>query len=340
MMKSFYYYFLLLILSFTFVKCADEREKIPKAIDKAKNFLHQIQRKDGAICDTINPLFDTWETVLVAKVLAEWKSDSQDVVLEKAMAYLFLNENKNGLLCHNQKCKAAYCLETTSEYFLLLKHLQDTLTLKERISTLINLQKKEGNWEVGNPDVLEQKAFPSVTGFVLGILEEKDSVARKKAVSWLISQQNAEGHWGNTWEYYDCPAYPLWVNLRALSHFSHSSATIATQKARDYILKSQEKDGCWNFKGSSNPKKPSPELQTALMLSALTYTNVAFTDSAFTKGIDFLLAHQQANGSWDGGYFPINNARYVKKEYIFATTRAMSVLQDYIVHFDKLNKRL
>lgn len=308
----------------------NKSHNIPKAIHRAKIFLQQIQRKDGAICDTINPLFDTWETVLAAEALAKDKLDSQDVALEKAMAYLFVNENKKGLLCHNQKCKAAYCLETTSEYFLLLKHLQDTLTLKERIATIIHLQKKEGNWEVGNPDVLEQKAFPSVTGFVLGILEEKNAIARKKAVAWLISQQNAEGHWGNAWEYYDCPAYPLWVNLRALANVDDSMARIATQKATNYILKSQERNGSWNFKGSSNPKKPSPELQTALMLSALTYTNVAFTDSAFTKGIDFLLSHQQANGSWEGGFFPINNARYVKKEYIFATTRAMSVLQDYV----------
>lgn len=333
MMKPIYFYGLFCL--FSFYSCAyfshNKDKDIPKSLDKAVSFLKDIQRKDGAICDTINPLFDTWETVLAVEALEAWK-DTPNIALNKALAYLFLNENKDGLLCHNQKCKAAYCLETTSQYLLFLNRMNDSLKMRERINKIKTWQKTEGNWAVGNPDVLEQKEFPSVTGFALALMEEEDSICFRKGINWLIAQQNEEGNWGYAWEYYDCPAYALWANLRALATFPDSLAEVAREKAHLYIIKSQEKDGSWNFKGSSIARKPSPELQTALMLSALEYTNRLSDDSITLRGINFLLSHQQANGSWDGGYFPIDNQRYVKKEYVFATTRAMMVLRNYLVN--------
>jgi hypothetical protein len=62
------------------------------------------------------------------------------------------------------------------------------------------------------------------------------------------------------------------------------------------------------------------------MLSALRYSNIA-VNAVVEKGIDFLLSNQSVNGSWDGGHFPIPDKRYMKKEYVMATSLSMRVLR-------------
>jgi hypothetical protein len=57
----------------------------------------------------------------------------------------------------------------------------------------------------------------------------------------------------------------------------------------------------------------------------LTETDTASV-AAFTKGMDFLLKTRLPNGSWDGGFFPIPNTRYKKREYLFATALIYQLL--------------
>lgn len=95
------------------------------------------------------------------------------------------------------------------------------------------------------------------------------------------------------------------------------------------MLSQQQPDGSWEFKDPARKRMPSRELQTALMLSALEAAGCRENEAAISKGIDFLLASQQPDGSWNGGYFPIDSERYKKEEYVFATARAIGVLEAF-----------
>lgn len=317
----------------TRVSPAKENE-IRKALDKGVHFLQAIQREDGAICDTINPLFDTWETILAATSLYEIHRDTSDPTFKKAITYLKLNEDDAGLICHNRKCREAYCLETTAVYFLLLLKIGEEEVVRQRVDTILALQRPAGDWEIGNPDVREFKNFPSVTAFVLTLLSDLKMPAlyQEAALDWLQKSQTPEGHWGYTWEYYDCPAYALWPVLKVLQEQETPGLVAARKKALSYILSQQQEDGSWEFTGTGLQKRPSKALQTALMLSALEAAGCREHEAAIEKGIDYLLANQQENGAWNGGYFPIDNTRYEKKEYIFATARTLSVLNTFLLY--------
>lgn len=311
--KLIYFFVFLVALSFS------QNAPINDAIKRGRDFLKHIQRTDGAIADTLNPLFESWETILAATALYDTQRDTNEITFQKALSFLRNNENANGLICHNRKCKEAYCLETTSQYFLLLIKIGLKEKIKPRLELIQELQKPSGEWEIGNPDVKEIKDFPSVTAFMLQLFNEAGIKPKyeKQAYQWLISKQNTEGHWGSTWEYYDCPLYAIWpvMNINA------KELTSAKKKTEHFILKNKQMNGIWNFK---TEKGPSAELQTALVLAAM-------KDKLKDRktSINFILKYQQMNGSWNGGQFPIKSVSYIKREYVFATALALQVLATY-----------
>ena len=66
------------------------------------------------------------------------------------------------------------------------------------------------------------------------------------------------------------------------------------------------------------------------MLNSLQNYDEILNDKPIKKAIDFLLKSQKKDGSWEGGYFPIPNNRYTKKEYVFATSLALIALNKYV----------
>jgi hypothetical protein len=299
-----------------------------QAIDRGYAFLKTVQRANGAICDTINPLFDIWETVEAATAIWNCYGDASDPVLTKALQFLKTHENKDGLLCHNVKCRNSYCLETTSEYVILLASIDGKKSIQARMEVVKKLQKPSGQWEIGNPDVLEYKDFPSVTAFVLRALQsaEMAPLYPDAAWAWLMAQQNADGNWGATWEYYGCTAYALWPVLQALKAAGSPASKAAMHKAVAAIDRDQQASSYWDATVSSSPKQVSRALQTALVVNALLGVDNPMAREAAASGTDFLLAQQQPDGHWSGGNFPIPNARYNKSEYVFATAQAMVAL--------------
>ncbi len=324
------FYFLILTLGFFSPTFSQQpaTDKLRSAINNGALFLKNIQRTDGAICDTTNALFDVWETIIAATAIYDLTKDTNDLAFKKAIAFIRLNQNSNGLICHNQKCKKEYCLETSAAWFLLLIKTGHLKTVKARLKIIDTLQNKLGYWEIGNPDVTEKKIFPSVTGFILSIYKAAGVTPpnEKKAYDWLVSQQNAEGHWGAAWEYYNCPAYATWAIKPGLS--KNTTHTKAFLKMNDYLLASQKKDGSWFYTDTFFDKCPSAELQTAFYLQSLNET--AKNEIAINRAVEFLYNAQKKDGSWDGGSFPIKNKRYSKKEYVLSTALSMIAIRDLI----------
>lgn len=308
-------------------------EKIEQAQKRGTAFLKQIQRTDGAICDTINPLFETWETILAATALYKSVTDTNHAAVRKATLFLKKNENNEGLICHNIKCSNAYCLETTAAYFNLLQISGNKTAVQNSLNKIAALQKQTGEWEIGNPDVTIEKSFPSVTAFVLNLFADEGANPehRKEAIDWLIKKQTTQGDWGSAWEYYGCSGYALWQVLKALRNESSQKARLAKEKAIAFITATQHADGSWYYRNPAYQKQTSPELQTVLMLLALQGSG-AENDIVTLKGINFLLARQQKNGSWNGGFFPIPDKRYVKEEYVFVTALAIELMQNYLLY--------
>ena len=325
----------LLILSLFFIisKQNSKTEEIESAINAGKTFLCKIQRNDGAICDTLNPLFDIWETALAATALNTLDKDSNTFAFSKAMSFLRNNENADGLICHNKKCREAYCLETTSIYFQLLIEMGEQENLGSKISKITDMQLSSGKWLIGNPDVKNKMDFPSVTAFTLNLLMKAKTEPKysTEAMNWLLSHQHDEGHWGRAWEYYDIPAYALWQIMETLSiHSNYHGVESSKNKAIKYILSQQRYNGRWEYDSSSKFRKPSNVLQTALMLCALQKAGYSYKEKAMLKAVNFLMASIKKDGSWDGGYFPIENALYKKHEYVFATSMTIYVLSYYL----------
>jgi len=320
-------------LFFTTGKKTYGKEEVRKAQQKGIAFLKNIQRIDGAICDTLNPLFETWETILAVSAIYKANPDTNAMSVKNGLAFLRHNENNEGLICHNQKCKKAYCLETTAVYFNLLQLTGKNEKIIDGAKKITSLQKQTGEWDIGNPDVTIQKDFPSVTAFVLGLLHNTgvEPVYKKEAVSWLLKKQIREGDWGSAWEYYDCPAYALWPVMKVLQNENSKEARLAKDRAIAFIIAAQNKDGSWFYKDAAFQKQTSAELQTALMLSALQNAGLK-NNETILKGINFLVKSQQKNGSWDGGYFPIPEKRYSKQEYVFATALAVEVMYNYLLN--------
>jgi squalene cyclase len=310
--------------------------KIKQAIKKAEFFLAHIQQANGLISDTLNPLFNLWETTLAANAL---NYDNKDTTIKHAVTKAYkaiirlsgFDYNKK-LICHNTKCKALYCVETSALFQLFaVSYGSNSINDKSKLA-LKNLQKSSGEWEIGNPDVLAQKTFPSVTAFALWSLEVNKLKPKfeKEAFQFLVHQQKTDGSWGQAWEYYNTPAYALWVIL-SLHQFKKDYPKNC-KAAYQFIYKNQNLDGSWYYHDSSNVKNTSSELQTSLMLLCLLNDEVSSTNQlAIAKAITFLVSHQTTNGSWDGGYFPINNVRYEKKEYVMATSQILLALKRYLI---------
>jgi len=300
---------------------------------KGIDFLKRIQQSNGAIADTINPLFDIWETTLAVSAICKTGADTNTPVIKNGLAFLANNQNREGLICHNQKCKAAYCLETTAVYFNLLQLTGKNGQVKDASKKIVALQKSSGDWDIGNPDVNIEKNFPSVTAFVLNMLQTAGTAPayKKESISWLLQKQTKEGHWGAAWEYYGCTGYALWPVLKLLQNENTRETQLAKDKAVAYIMSAQNNNGSWFYHDPAFAKQTSAELQTVLMLAALQHAGIK-SNAAIVKGIDFLLHTQQKNGSWNGGYFPIPEKRYSKQEYVFATALAVEVMHTYLLN--------
>lgn len=321
------------------------RERVSKQhiLQKASlgiDYLKRQQKANGAIFPGPFSAFDIWESVNAALLLALWddkiEDDLRPVVL-KALNFVRRMESHNGLVIHGRYLKGAVCVETSAEYVRLLNAVYGPLDGSMRVKSAIlrSQQQKNGVWTIQNPEIpKEWQSFPSVTAFVFRALLASDTPPNHfdGGLEFLKHSQNEEGHWGVSPYYYGTPFYAMAPVLEVLSHNPSKYGETLT-RAKAYLTRSQRIDGSWYYKVGHFIGYPSAELQTALALLSCTRCNLGPRSNVFDKGIKWLIQKQKKDGSWDGGYFPYNDPRKIKKEDLYATTLALKVLYDYYSAF-------
>lgn len=104
-----------------------------------------------------------------------------------------------------------------------------------------------------------------------------------RGAEFLISVQEPEGWWRSTW-YYD-KFYGTYVCLRILSRLG---CYAAVERGHQFLVQSQNDDGGWGSNGSTAQ-------DTAFSLLSLPSDHAEYIQ----KGIDYLVMHQRADGSWN-----------------------------------------
>lgn len=288
----------------------------------AQNFLYYQQYKVDFFQDSTNALFNVWESIICLKALstdmtsAQYKTNGS---LNKVYSWLKENSNSNGLICHNDKCKSSYCLETSAMFLELQSKFEPEISQIKQLELIDSLQKKNGSWDVVNPDVQFDLDYPSVTAFLLNLNFNlnREFEGKEKAYDFLIHNLNSTDFWGSSWEYYGSPSYAIWQALPALSHEKAYQKTV--DSLAQEICKLQLENGSWDFQKNRSIHCISVELETAFILNALIRLNKKDLLPTIEKGIAFLQKQQNSQGAWNGGYFPIPNQRYKKAEYLVCT---------------------
>jgi hypothetical protein len=239
--------------------------------------------------------------------------------LNKVYSWLKANSNSNSLICHNDKCKSSYCLETSALFLELQSKFEPEISQKKQLELIDSLQKNNGSWDVVNPDVQIDLDYPSVTAFLLNLNFnlKREFEGEEKAYDFLTQNLNSTDFWGSSWEYYGSPSYAIWQALPALSHEKSYQKTV--DSLAQEICKLQLENGSWDFQKNRSIHCISVELETAFILNALIRLNKKEILPSIEKGIAFLQKQQNSQGAWNGGYFPIPNQRYKKAEYLVCT---------------------
>lgn len=143
---------------------------------------------------------------------------------------------------------------------------------------------------------------------LLGRLQRpEDDLVRERVLAYLRREQEATGAWFGRWgtNY----IYGTWSVLTALEQAGIDMSQGWIQRAADWLESVQCSDGGW---GESNDSYAEPETagrgdyrsahQTAWALLALMAAGRGET-STVRRGIDWLLAHQDAEGLWQEPWF-------------------------------------
>ncbi len=144
-----------------------------------------------------------------------------------------------------------------------------------------------------------------ITGRTLDALRrlgfERGHAAVERAAAFLKSRQDRDGTWYGRW---GCNyIYGTWLALRGLRSAAEDMSQERYQRAAQWLSRHQNADGGWGElpRSYEEPERkgvgPSTPSQTAWALLALFATGDT-RSATVCRGIDYLLANQQYDGSW------------------------------------------
>jgi len=195
---------------------------------------------------------------------------------------------------------------------------------RRAVNWLLGMQSSDGgwaafdvdcNWEILNSvpfadhNAMLDPSCPDITGRVLESLARRGFApahpAIKRGVEWLLNHQEDNGSWYGRWgvNY----IYGTFLALRGLRYSQTPSARPAMQKAADWLRSVQNADGGWGESAASYRVNrfvaaPSTPSQTAWALLGLQAAG-DLSSQALRRGVEYLLATQKDDGTWDETLF-------------------------------------
>ncbi|MGQ9654712.1 MAG: squalene--hopene cyclase, partial [Thermodesulfobacteriota bacterium] len=204
-------------------------------------------------------------------------------------------------------------------------HGDDQDRIQRGIDWVLGMRSRNGGWAAF--DVNNDKEFlnripfadleamidpptADVTGRVLEMMGmygyTPDSSMAKRAIGLLRSIQEPDGCWWGRWgvNY----IYGTWSVLSGLASIGEDTGKPYVRRAVEWLKEHQNRDGGWGESCESYVRPelrgsgPSTASQTAWALMALMAAGEA-DSSEVARGIRYLLAHQEEDGSWEEEYF-------------------------------------
>jgi squalene-hopene/tetraprenyl-beta-curcumene cyclase len=220
-------------------------------------------------------------------------------------------------------------------------------TMQKGLRWMLSMQDRDGGWPAWDKNAIDpHKIFPSlrdalwlpadfsnadITSRVLLALADlgvagasADSTAWRQGLEFLKNQQEAPGYWYGRWgvNY----TYGTGQALQALIAAGEPPGAPYLQRAVDWLRRVQNADGGWGEDPASylNPAYigvgPSTVFQTAYVLIGLLAAGEAPSAEVKT-GVQWLLAAQQADGSWhDERFLGCNLPGYWYSRYDLLST--------------------
>ena len=185
---------------------------------------------------------------------------------------------------------------------------------------LLAMQNRDGGWGAFDCDndaawlchvpfadhnAMIDPSTPDITARVLEALIplglQPDHPAIERAMNFLFKTQESDGAWPGRWgvNY----IYGTWQVLAGLQRCGLPSDITEIRRAVAWLLRHQQSDGSWGespdsyFDPSARGRGTPTASQTAWALLGLIAAGQA-THPAVTRGVAWLIAHQQADGSW------------------------------------------
>ncbi len=198
--------------------------------------------------------------------------------------------------------------------------------IERGVEWVLGLQSKNGGWGAFDADnsyyylnhipfadhgALLDPPSADVTARCLGMLAQlghkKDHPQVAAAIDYLRREQEAEGCWFGRWgtNY----VYGTWSVLCALNAVGVDPQDPMIRCAAHWLMTKQREDGGWGEDGVSyfkgQPKgvcAVSTPAQTAWALLALMASG-GIDSEAVTRGVQWLVKNQKADGTWDEDYY-------------------------------------
>lgn len=205
---------------------------------------------------------------------------------------------------------------------------QRRLAVKKGIDWLLYMQGDDGGWatfirdddsenDSKLPTGIEDPSIPDVTAHALSALAENGfhypHERVKQAINYLQRSQTAQGSWYGRWGL--SYLYGTGAVLVSLKDVRADMSSPFVQKAVDWLLAAQNKDGGWGEAYAawdparglvySELSPVSTAEQTAWVIMGLLAVDRPEARQAARRGVDYLLAKQQPAGDWPGGNYTV-----------------------------------
>ncbi|MGB9597750.1 MAG: prenyltransferase/squalene oxidase repeat-containing protein, partial [Candidatus Poribacteria bacterium] len=269
-------------------------DKVDQAIEEGNVWLQSLRSTDGGCREAIN--LNVWDTSLSVVTLSYFKG--YEAQIERAVKWLIENQNEDGGWAFSGLPGGNLPSDADDTALSVLALLRSGInknhnSMQNGINWLIKHQAYDGGWGTYRPGIGDVSCVSITSHVISALLEAKGFDSQiDKAIRWIKSSISKQGYWKDLWLARN--TYGTALAIEALIKTGNGKCNEA-ENGRKWLELCQNSDGGWGEDINGNKTKSTIE-QTAWSTYAL-LLNDPNSPSA-KKGIDFLLDHQNPDGSW------------------------------------------